>query len=85
METDCIKVASIFNDSIPNCSPLNTIVCNIRVLCTPFASFSLVWKSRDGNMAAHNLAKVTVNCLGTNVWFDPLPSCILDVVARETP
>jgi hypothetical protein len=46
-------------------------------------SYSFVHVKRTCNEAAHNLAKSGTASLCNDSWFDQVPACIIDVVARE--
>jgi hypothetical protein len=54
-----------------------------RGILKQFLSFTVGHVRREGNFAAHFLAKLVVSHQLNQVWFDSFPPCILSVVPSE--
>jgi hypothetical protein len=58
-------------------------IVETRGILQQYRSSNVGHVQRDGNVAAHMLARFTVSCQLNQVWFDYIPSCILGVVNAE--
>ncbi|KAK2652364.1 hypothetical protein Ddye_012220 [Dipteronia dyeriana] len=72
-ETDALSVVNLINDHIVPCSEIGLILRDILVLLESFPSFSIGFVPRNGNMAAHRLAKFVLGVESSGLWLEDCP------------
>ncbi|KAF7808930.1 uncharacterized protein G2W53_035673 [Senna tora] len=83
VECDCEWVVNQIRSGVAACSPLETILGNIKSLLSSFSDVSFSWIPREANRVADRLAHLGCSVDSCQVWLENYPSCIADVLALD--
>jgi ribonuclease HI len=83
IEGDSREVVLALGNSGDCCVSYGDLISNARALLSSFPHWKIAHVGREGNKAAHYLAKFAVSQLSSRVWIGVCPSAIVDIVCSN--
>jgi ribonuclease HI len=83
LETDSSSIAAMLVRKGGDRSPLKFIVDEAREAGDSLAEWTVVYKRRESNSVAHELAQLAKRSRESAVWQLAVPACVEQIIARE--
>ncbi|XP_062176144.1 uncharacterized protein LOC133881222 [Alnus glutinosa] len=83
IEGDSREVVLALGNSGDCCVSYGDLISDARALLSSFLHWKIAHVGREGNKAAHCLAKLAVSQFSSRVWLGVCPSAIVDIVCSD--
>jgi hypothetical protein len=83
LEGDALEVVKALSRVDEDMGNFGNLIGETSILLRNYDRLAVNHVRREGNMVAHNLAKLAVSHPQNQVWFDSFPSCLSELVSSE--
>ncbi|KAK8510277.1 hypothetical protein V6N13_103869 [Hibiscus sabdariffa] len=85
VEGDSLSIIKKLNAATMNRSLINPIISDIQILRGSFDNITFSFVGRQGNMVAHELAKLGIKFSEPMYWMEEVPMQVERLVLRDLP